>query len=172
MLKRRKYLLGFLIFANITLVVYVIASWQSPKPTTSKLISNELLSNDFIKHRMKLLATDSKKNQAVLALFSSTSTSCATGLIAEMFKKTASQNSNSNLHIVLPSSYSEQDISNFKSNLDVNFEVSRADSQLSEFWRPIANKYNAAGIVIVAKNDLIYTSQDTQDIQTYLEQLD
>jgi hypothetical protein len=52
----------------------------------------------------------------------------------------------------LPSSYTEQDLSNFKKNLNVDFELQPMNEALSSAWFEIFNEKKISGVVVSIKN--------------------
>ena len=172
MSKLYKILLGVLIIANITLGIYAIATHQTT-PVSNKVIpASELLEHKIITSHIKQLQTNSIDNQIAIALLTNTSTSCTTGKIVEVFRNTKKRVHNAKLRIILPNQYNTQDIENFKSNMDLNFEVIIADEELFKAWQPLADKYSASGVVIILDQEKYIVSQDIRDIAKHLSKFE
>lgn len=79
----------------------------------------------------------------IIAMFNSFCTSCFGGLILEKLRNIFSLNAkNAEIVIFLTRDYTELDIKNFKSQLNVDFSVHRADIKLDERFNYLSDEYH------------------------------
>lgn len=57
--------------------------------------------------------------------------------------------------IFLPSNYTQQDVENFKKNLNIDFQVKTMNEEVSKSWLEVFDKKNIGGIEVLMKNDEI-----------------
>lgn len=165
----QKSLVGILIIANLSLAAFVWSRHQATRrPLPNKEIpSAELLSNDLLKAEMLDLAAKSHSGKAVLVMLASASTSCSTGKLVDVLNAHAGKTQN-NLLILLPNSYSQTDIDNFRINLEVPYPVERATESLSNHWLSLAKKYAVTGVVLLIDNGEISVLQDITEVDRRL----
>ena len=164
----QKVTLSILLILNIVLAGYVLSN-HILKSGSNKIVPVSLLTeNEIIKNRVNTLLGQKQNKQIAIALLTTASTSCSTGKIVKIFKEAAEKSQNSKFILLLPNQFSQQDIENFKSNLKVNFEVEKADEELSSFWIPLATEYEAKGIVILSDDGRLTAFQDTKEIERRL----
>lgn len=159
-----KVLLSMLIIANVILIINVSYN-QLVKADSAKIIpASDIVHNDIINNRISKFLEQSQNTQMAVAMLTTASTSCSTGRIVKIFREASEKSQNSKFVIILPSKFSQQDVDNLKSNFKLNFKVERADEELSTYWTPIAEEYEAKGIVVISDNGQITASQDTKEI--------
>jgi hypothetical protein len=166
-----KITLPILILINLALAVYAVNNWQNKKSTNKAIPTFNLTNNELIKSYLRDLTEKSTNKQAVVALISVKSSNCKNLSIVDLLKQVKTKSPNTVLRIVLPKEFSDQDLTNFKSNLEVDFEVVREDEKLSAFWQPLAEKYNALGVIIIAKGQELFASQNVAEIQNQIKSL-
>ncbi|MFV0387608.1 MAG: hypothetical protein ACK5NT_02540 [Pyrinomonadaceae bacterium] len=160
-----KVTLLVLFLANIGLAAFAFTNWSTNKTNTHSIPITEFSRNELIKSRLQLLTEKSSDNQAVVALLGSKSTFCVRGKVVKLLKEVQKKSRNSSLSIILPEETTDQEVANFKSNLDIDFEVIKADKDLNNFWQPLSEKYNATGVVIIARAQDIFVSQSLTEIK-------
>lgn len=164
-----KLLMGFLIVGNLILVSHVIYNQVKNSNYVKVIPTTKITNSSIIKDLVNKYSANNPDSSIAIALLTSASTSCSTGRIVEIFKETAQKSKNAKLVVLLPNTFSLQDVENFKSNLKVNFEVEQVDEELAAFWNPIAEEYEAKGVVIVYDENNLTASQDTKKISKQLE---
>jgi hypothetical protein len=92
------------------------------------------------------LAGNSTDGKAVVVFFSSASTSCGTGKLLSLIKDSAKQNRGIAYVVLLPGTFSQADLINFKTNLEVPFLVELADAQLTREWLALTDLYGEQNI--------------------------
>lgn len=171
MKKFYKITLFSLILLNLALATYAIHNWQNKRSLQKLIPTSELISNEIIKSQMQKQIEKSANSQAVIALITSKTTICKRNTIVELLKKLKAKSPNTVISILLPKDTSEQEISNFKNNLEVNFDVNRQEEELSNYWEPLAEKYEALGVVVSAKGQEIFASQNFLELLKHFETL-
>lgn len=83
----------------------------------------------------------SHSGKALVVLFDSISTSCPSGEVVKSLGRLAAAHQDVPVLAFLPKDYSEADIENLKSNLQVGFPVERADAELAERWAALLDVY-------------------------------
>lgn len=166
--KIQKIALCFLILANLTVGIYVLYSRQSQSPARKIIPAAELTENAVVKKRIDELMEKNQTRQIAVALLTSASTVCTTGKIADLFKESAPNADSKKFVVFLPNHFTQQEVENFKTNLDFNLEVERADDELAREWLPLAEKYEALGVVIISDNGKLTVSQETKKIEESL----
>ena len=170
--KLQKILVGLLVIANISLASFIwVRSQVKPAQTLEKHIPSALLlADDLIQARLFELARKSNSGKAVMVMLASASTSCSTGRVIDVLNSHAKRSEN-NLLVLLPHTYSQTDINNFKVNLEVPYPVERADKNLSERWLPLAAKYDVTGVVLLIDGGEISVLQNLNEVDRHLSNL-
>lgn len=102
----------------------------------------------------------SHSGQALVVLFDSISTSCPSGEVVKSLGRLAAANRDVPVLAFLPKGYSEADIDNLKSNLQVGFPVERAEAELAEKWGALLDVYGegrmTGTVVLIERGDIIW----------------
>jgi len=163
---QQRVLVGLLVIANLGLAFFLWVGGYKPKeggPLKKQIPSQLLLSDHLIKSRLFELAAKSNSGRAVIVLLASASTTCSTGKVIDVLNSHAKRTQN-NLLVLLPSTYTQTDLDNFKVNLEVPYPVERADKNLSERWLALAAKYNVTGVVLLIGNGEISVLQNLAEV--------
>lgn len=127
---------------------------KGPKVFLKQLIKNEYFSiSDFIKvnenvkeiswlEQVEDILRNNKKDYYIVSLFTKICDTCSGGLSIGVLKKKYSERKDT-IYIIglLHNSYSEDDLSILKSQLEINFDMSRADNILSEKWDSLISQF-------------------------------
>jgi hypothetical protein len=166
----QRVLVGLLVIANVGLAFFLwVGGYKTKKGEALKkeIPSQLLLSDDLIKSRLFDLAAKSNSGRAIIVILASASTTCSTGKVIDVLNSHAKQTQN-NLLVLLPSTYTETDLDNFKVNLEVPYPVERADKNLSDRWLALAAKYNVTGVVLLIDNGEISVLQNLAEVDRRL----
>jgi hypothetical protein len=161
--------LSLLILANLLVGSYVLYSRQVANASAKIVPPAELSENAVIQNRVSAWMAQNQTRQIAIAMFTSASTSCTTGKIAEIFKDAARVSDSKKFVVILPNEFSPQDVENFKTNLDLDIKVEKADDELASQWIPVATKYEALGVVLISNRGELLVSQDPGVIKANLE---
>ena len=167
--QQQKILVRLLVIANIGLASFLWVGYQTKKTETRKqeIPSQLLVSDDLIKSRVFELAARSTSGKAVMVMLASASTTCSTGKVIDVLNSHAKRTQN-NLLVLLPSTYSQTDLENFKVNMDVPYPVETADKNLSDRWLALATKYKVTGVVLLIDNGEISVLQNLAEVDRRL----
>jgi len=166
-IKIRHVALCGLILANLALGTYVLYP-RKVTESARRIPSKELTENPIVRDGIKDLLVQSNNDQIAVALLSTASTTCATGTLVEIFKKAAARSQNAKFVILLPSSFSRQELENFQGAFKTEFKVELAKERLSSEWLALAEKYEALGVVIVIDQGNIFVSQEREEISNLI----
>ena len=86
-------------------------------------------------------ARHSGSGKAAVVFFSSAYTSCGTGRLLSLIKESAKRERGLGYLVILPHTFSQLDVLNFKTNLDVPFPIELADPQLTGEWLRLNEQY-------------------------------
>ncbi|HXQ69065.1 MAG TPA: hypothetical protein VN844_01145 [Pyrinomonadaceae bacterium] len=170
---QQKILVSLLVLANVSVAFFLLFGYRPKEGETLKqeIPSQVLLADELIKSRLFDLATKSNSGKAVMVILASASTTCSTGKVIDILNSHAQRTQN-DLLVLLPSTYSQTDIDNFKVNLEVPYPVERADKNLSDRWLSLATKYNVTGVVLLIDNGEISVLQNLTEVDRRLLQSD
>lgn len=160
----QKILIVILIVANVSLVAFIWFQRQSSAAQKKVIPPSILLSEEAVQSHLRVLAAQSPSGKAVVAMLGSASTNCTTGKLVEILKTHARRAKSSKFLILLPATFTPDDINNFKTNLGVEFTVERADERLSKIWLSLAAEYEATGFAILSSNNETLVLQDVNEI--------
>jgi hypothetical protein len=162
---QQKILVSLLVIANVSVAIFLLVSYQSKGGETLKqeIPSQLLLADESIKSRLFDLAAQSNSGRAVMVMLASASSTCSTGKVIDILNSHARKAQN-NLLVLLPSSYSQTDIDNFKVNLEVPYPVETAERDLSDRWLSLSAKYNVTGVVLSIENGEISVLQNLTEV--------
>jgi hypothetical protein len=165
---QQKILVCVLIIANVSLAAFLWFPKQAKQPALLKkeVPAAMLLSDELIKARLFDLAK-SHSGKAVMVLLTSASTTCSTGKLIDVLNSHA-QRSPNNFLVLLPNTFSQTDVDNFKINLGVPYSVERVDENLSNRWLALAAKYDVTGVVLLIDGDEISVLQNLIEVDNRL----
>jgi len=166
---QQKMLISLLVIANVGMAFFIWIGYQTKEgESLNQGIPLQLLrSDDLIKSRLLELAAKSNSGRAMMVILASASTTCSTGNVIDVLNSHAQRTQN-NLLVLLPSTYSQTDVDNFKVNLEVSYPVERADKNLSDRWLSLAAKYNVTGVVLLIDNGEISVLQNLSEVDRRL----
>lgn len=167
---KQKFLVSLLVIANVCVAIFLLVGFQPKGGETPKqeIPSHLLLADELIKSRLFDLAAQSNSSRAVMVMLASASSTCSTGKVIDILNSHARKTQN-NLLVLLPSTYSQTDIDNFKVNLEVSYPVERADKDLSDRWLSLSAKYNVTGVVLLIENGEISVLQHLTEVDRLLQ---
>lgn len=169
MRKRSHYFFSALLSINIILAVYFISGWLSSASTVSAIPGHVMTENRVVRAEMLKLSGASQNKQIAVALASSRASICVENKIVDFFKRIRSEKPQIKLHILFPSNMSDQDISTFKDNLALDFDILRMSTELQDYWESISKEYGSEAIIVVGnKNDLV-ASQNLSEIKSMID---
>ena len=165
----QKLMVGLLIVGNIGVASFIVVRSRAKQghPLMKEIPSELLLGDELIKSRLFELEGKSNSGKAVMVMLASASTSCSTGSVIDVLNSHAKRSEN-NLLVLLPNSYSQTDLNNFKVNLEVPYPVERADKNLSDRWLQLAAKYEVTGVVLLIDNGEIFVLQNLIEVDRRL----
>ena len=168
---KQKILVSLLVIANVCVAIFLFVGYQPKGGETlnQEIPSQLLLADELIKARLIDLAAQSNSSTAVMVMLASASSTCSTGKLIDVLNSHARKTQN-NLLVLLPSTYSQTDIDNFKVNLEVPYPVERADKDLSDRWLSLSAKYNVTGVVLLIENGEISVLQNLTEVDRRLLQ--
>lgn len=164
----QKILIAALIVANVCVAAFVWFQHQSRAAQNKEIPRSALISEEAIQSHLHALSVQSPSGNAVVALLGSASTNCTTGKLVEILKNHAQRAKSSKFLILLPYTFTSDDLNNFRTNLGVEFTVERADERLSKLWLSLAAKYEATGVAILSSRDETLVLQDVNEIDRRL----
>jgi peroxiredoxin len=94
----------------------------------------------------------SQSGKAVVILFDSISTSCPSGELVKSLGRFAAAHKDFPVIAVLPKDYTATDVENLKANLQVEFPIEQADTELAERWKELLSVFGESrmnGSVVV-----------------------
>lgn len=175
-LLKHKVLLAVLIIANIGIGGFVVANRRTMSDKRTNKATNSkpslmLGANETVKSRLMSLTNESETDKAAIAMFTSISSGCSSGILVETLKSHFKETDNAQILILLPNTFTDEDLNNFKNNWEVSFQVERADEDLTKFWLSLAEQYREVSVNgVVVLNDGKKTSV-LQDINEINQQL-
>lgn len=143
----QKFLIKLLIAANLGVLIF----WLGPRlisagPTPSEAAASELLESAWALRQGPIAEIRSRLanrpgRKAVVALFTSVSTSCSSGRLLRQMAQSATENPHAEYLALLPGDYSPQDARNLEKNWKLPFPALLADEELTRVWRELLGKY-------------------------------
>lgn len=109
----------------------------------------------------------SASGKAVILMASSVCTGCPSGELIDILNAYAKQRNGIDCVALLPNTYTQADISNFKANLGISFLVRTADEKLSRQWMALVEKYGEAAV----NNSVILVDKGTISLVQGLSEL-
>ena len=116
----------------------------------------------------------SESGEAVIAMFSSVCSSCQTGALIGTLNKYAKRNPKIDFLIVLPNTYTRDDVANFQTNLKVVVRVELADDELSRQWLSLKDLYGERevnGTVLFVEKGEVTALKDMTAIENQLDKV-
>jgi hypothetical protein len=108
---------------------------------------------------LRELTRRSRSGKAVVIIFDSVCTSCASGELVKSANRFAAAHQEIPLFAILPKDYTAGDLENFKANLRVKFSAEVADSALTERWLKLSGVYGESrtngSVVLVERGSVI-----------------
>lgn len=104
-------------------------------------------------------------------MFTSVSSGCSSGILVETLKSHFKETGNAQILILLPNTFTDGDLSNFKNNWEVPFQVERVDEDLTKFWLSLAEQYKEVsvnGVVVLTDGNKTLILQDINEINQQL----
>lgn len=148
---------------------------QRPLPPLSSALLESLdsLPNGLI-FSAREMTRKTKSGKAVITIFTSVRTGCPSGEVVRVLNRYANKRTDVSFLTLLPKSYTNSDIDNFKSNLGVRFSVEREDEALSkEFGRLVAlyGESRLNGIVVLIERGSTTVVDNPNEVELKLSQL-
>lgn len=103
-------------------------------------------------------AARSPSGKAIIVIFSKVCTGCSEKSLLDMVKKYAKQQTKITYIALLPNTFNQTDLKNFKTNLEIHFPVELAGQALSEAWMHLNEQYGENkinGTVVLLSNGQI-----------------
>ena len=107
----------------------------------------------------------------IVVLFSTVCTTCSSADLVDVINQQAANQQNMDFLILMPRSFTETDINNFKINLALKVPVALADEEVSRVWDSFASRYGQAqvnGIVIVMKQGRVSVLRGADQLSDFL----
>lgn len=121
------------------------------------------------------LAARSTSGKGVVVFFSSVSTACASGKLLSIVKDSARQHQEIAYTILLPGTFSQNDVINLKTNLRVPIPVELADPLVTSEWLKLDGRYGAevvnGTVLLVDDKEVLSVVQGIDDTMTFLERM-
>ncbi len=135
----RDILIGVLLIANILVLALWLAPHLGSNDTGSQAALPQLLAaleeqNHGIQEDFYSRVATPEGNVAVVAFFSSISSTCESGSMVRMLAQKARQHPEVDILLLLPGHFSDQDVRNLKINWNLPFPVEKANDRLSRLW--------------------------------------
>jgi hypothetical protein len=166
MKKYSKYILSIVLLLNVILAGYFLLNQFFLRKSRNLSLPNSVITeNETIKNLFTFLREKSANEQIGVVLLSSETTLCSQYSIVDLIKDTKLNDPKLKFYILFPSKIGDQEISNFKSNLNLENEILRMNSDLNKHWEDIQNKYKIPATVMVSNHGKIYTSQDIPELK-------
>lgn len=169
MSKYSNYFYWGMLIINIVFASYFINRWVSAKPAAQILPSTLVTENSLVKTEILRLSENADNKQFAIALMSSKANICADNKLGDFFRATRSERPDIKLYGLFSKNTSDQDISTFKDNLNLDFEAIRMNSELDDYWEQISQKYETPAIIIVKNRNGLMASQNLSEIRKALE---
>ncbi|PYP88305.1 MAG: hypothetical protein DMF61_06865 [Blastocatellia bacterium AA13] len=99
------------------------------------------ISDDGLLEQLHSRAARSKRGKAVGVIFSQACTGCPEHYLIDLLRARASNDQGIAYLALLPNSFQASDADNFKTNLDISFDVERANPELSRRWSILDQTY-------------------------------
>jgi hypothetical protein len=91
-------------------------------------------------------AARSHSGKVVVGMFSMACTGCPDGSLIDTLNKWSAQDHKNNYLIVLPSSFSTNDLKNFKTNLELSIPVQLANADFTHQWLALNEQYGEKAV--------------------------
>jgi len=108
-------------------------------------------------------------------MFSSVCTGCADGELVEVLKLHAKSNNRVGYLALVPDTFSQTDLANFKENLGIPFPVEVANGQLAREWSSLSRQFGPKrvnGLVFVmSKGEVVSMAQGVRETESLLKGL-
>lgn len=124
--------------------------------------------------RAQTTAMRSKTGKAVILLLSSANTTCPSGELASLVGEFSREHREIDCLALLPNTFSETDVNNFKTNLDIPFKVENADEDFSRKWLGLIEEYGEMpvnGTVIAIDGDRVSVAHGVNEVKALLQEL-
>lgn len=190
MTTRYKLALGAFILLNLALTAYVAAgryyelkaqyerggaAAPAGSPQERFLSSLQALDDRGQFERLHEAARLTASGKAVVALFSSVCTSCASGRLMYLLNEHAGRNQDVAYFALVPDTFTAGDISNLRTNLNVSFPVEAAGPALSREWQSLREQYGEgpvnAVVLVIGSEGIDSLAQGANEADTLLEEL-
>lgn len=129
-------------------------------------VLNSLNSGAFYRIREQ---SRSSSDWAVVVIFNSISSTCPSGELVRLLKRYPRHNKH--FTVFLPSSFSDTDRENFKTNYKIDFGVDRLDEDLSAKWKELTHEYGEAkvnGTVVFMQGGQLSILNGTAEVERAL----
>lgn len=168
MRKYSNYFYWGMLVVNVIFAIYFVNRWASAKPTAPRIPAKLVTENSLVKDEIQMLTGSSNQKQYAIALISSKASICADNKLGDFFKTTRSQLPEVKLYGLFSRSISDLDISNFKNNLNLDFEGKIMNSELDEYWEQTSQRYETPAIIVVKNKNGLFASDDLPEIRKAL----
>jgi hypothetical protein len=169
MTTRSSYIYWALLVINLVIAAYFINGWLFANPAVAPIPSSLVTENPAIRSEALRLVEISADKPIVAALASSRASICVENKIVDFFKLMRSEKPEVRLFILFPASFSDQDISTFKENLSLDFDVLRMNPDLESTWEEISRDYKSEAIMIAGNKETLIASQNLSDVKQFID---
>jgi hypothetical protein len=164
---------GKLISANSNYLGYetaikplLLKIFKDKEFTTSRLVieGKNLREFAWFSHLNTILENEDAEYY-IISLFNSICASCISGQIVEKLKKIHERvNPLFYCLVILSEDFSDNDLANLKSQLDIQFKLMKADNKLNEKWNQLSNEFSSSDlnnilILIDGRGQVIKTAE-------------
>lgn len=107
----------------------------------------------------------------IVVLFSTVCTTCSSSDLVDVINEQAPNQQNMDFLVLMPRSFTETDVNNFKINLELKVPVALADEDVSRVWDSFAARYGQAqvnGLVIVMKEGRVSVLRGADQLSDFL----
>lgn len=125
--------------------------------------------------RVREMAERAPARRAVLVLFSSACTSCSTGSLVSLLNERAARDKAVGYVAMVPSTFSEVDVRNFQTNLNISFPVEVAGPELTQEWLALNRQHgepNVNGMVaVVGEGRILSAARGYRETESLIESI-
>lgn len=159
--------------ADLTARINVLIHRQLPPLSDAVLQTLSLLpGTTFDSFKQKVQHT--KSGKAAVAVFTSVCTSCQSGELVQVLNQYAVKRPDIRFIALLPVDYTNVDVENFKSNLQVKFPVERADSAFAREVSKLVSTYGQNrlnGIIRLIDRNSVSVIENNDEVDPKLAKL-